>query len=64
MKIKKPNDVVFVDNITQRALLEAVCSNRSGALKTFFSQNKDIFLDDNDRFYTDFPIPTFTEIVN
>lgn len=59
MKIKKPNDVVFVDNITQRALLEAVCSNRSGALKTFFSQNKDIFLDDNDRFYTEFSNSNF-----
>jgi len=53
MKIKKPNDFL-VENTTQRALLEAVCSNRSGKLKTFFSQNKDIFLDDNDRFYTEF----------
>lgn len=36
-----------------------MCSNRSGALKTFFSQNKDIFLDDNDRFYTEFSNSNF-----
>jgi len=54
MKINKPDEVILIDNITQRALLESVCSNRSGTLKNFFSQNKNAFLDDNDRFYSEF----------
>lgn len=54
MKINKPDEVILIDNITQRALLESVCSNRSGTLKSFFSQNKNAFLDDNDRFYSEF----------
>lgn len=59
MKITKPNDVIFVDNITHRVLLDTVCSKRAGKLKTFFSQNKNTFLDDNDRFYTEFSNSNF-----
>jgi len=59
MKINKPDEVVLIGNITQRTLLETVCSHRSGTLKNFFSQNKNAFLDDNDRFYTEFSNSNF-----
>ncbi|WP_414617330.1 hypothetical protein [Yersinia intermedia] len=59
MKIKKPNDTILVDNVTQRDLLDVVCSKRSGTLKNFFLQNKVIFLDDNDRFHSEFEASKF-----
>ncbi|MBN3238279.1 MULTISPECIES: HNH endonuclease [Pectobacterium] len=54
MKIKKPSDIIFVGDVTQRKLLEEVCSKRSSSLKIFFQKNKTAFLNDNDRFYRDF----------
>lgn len=59
MKIKKPNDTILVDNVTQRDLLDAICSKRSGTLKRFFLQHKVSFLDDNDRFYSEFETTKF-----
>lgn len=51
MKIKTPNEVVFINGLALRDILNSVCNVRKGTLRVFFQENRELFLDDNDRFF-------------